>query len=401
MRLPSIFRSSKNRLQILVILSAAFVVLLAAASIYRQAVAGSDFEVDDLLGGNVFPVTILSTATTESNLIVPSDSDYLGNPKSCISVRLLNMHANSKLRIEIDETPFFKHSVSEFILQKADKVYWVFPDIIWKYAALRENEQPVPVSVSVKVSINRKDLGSMVHTVSMRSINECPLGYMDERMKFHDTGDFFAAYVNEDNPRIDVVLREALNTRIVNRFLGYQGKNQDIVDRQVYALWYVLQKRGFKYSSISNSSLSSNVVFSQRVRTFDDALESAQINCVDGSVLFASLLKAINIDPVLVRIPGHMFVGYYTGIKHDNIHFLETSMIGDVNLDDFFPKEKLDSTMAGKSQEKVSKFVFDKSKEYATHLYHEHEKMIHSGKINYMFLEINKRTRAVIQPIGK
>ena len=224
---------------------------------------------------------------------------------------------------------------------------------------------------------------------------------MDSKMKFHDTGKFFAAYVNEDNPNIDVILREALNTRIVNRFWGYQSKNSDVVDKQVYALWYVLQKRGFKYSSISNTSLSSNVVFSQRVRTFDDAMASAQINCVDGSVLFASLLKAININPILVRTPKHMFVGYYTDRMHQNIHFLETSMIGDVNLDDFFPEEKLDSTVAGKSQESMSRFVFEKSKEYATRIYKENEALIHSGKVNYMFLEIDKAIRAQIQPIGK
>ena len=69
---------------------------------------------------------------------------------------------------------------------------------------------------------------------------------------------------------IDKLLREALDTRIVNRFLGYQG-GAEVVDRQVYALWNVLQKRKFRYSSVSNTSLSSNVVFSQRVRTFDDA----------------------------------------------------------------------------------------------------------------------------------
>lgn len=220
-------------------------------------------------------------------------------------------------------------------------------------------------------------------------------------MKFHDTGQFFAAYVNEDNPQIDRLLREALDSRIVNRFWGYQSKSVDLVDKQVYALWYVLQKRGFKYSSISNSSLSSNVVFTQRVRTFDDALLSAQINCVDGSVLFASLLKAINLNPVLVRVPGHMFVGYYTDASHRNIHFLETSMIGDVNLDDFFPEEKLDSTMIGKSQESVSRLLFEKSKEYATRIYKENEKLIHSGKVNYMFLEIDKVTRAYVQPVGK
>ena len=100
---------------------------------------------------------------------------------------------------------------------------------------------------------------------------------------------------------IDQLLREALNTRIVNRFLGYQSKAKGAVDKQVYALWNILQKRKFRYSSVSNTSLSSNVVFSQRVRMFDDALESSQINCVDGSVLFASLLRAIYIDPILVR----------------------------------------------------------------------------------------------------
>jgi hypothetical protein len=156
-------------------------------------------------------------------------------------------------------------------------------------------------------------------------------------MKFHDTGEFFAAYVNEEHPQIDKLLREALDTRLVNRFLGYQGdtSQSENVDKQVYALWNVLQKRNFKYSSTTNSSLSSNVVYTQRVRTLDDALESSQINCVDGSVLLASLLKAININPILVRIPGHMFVGYYTDKTHTDMNFLETTMIGDVNLDDF------------------------------------------------------------------
>ena len=137
------------------------------------------------------------------------------------------------------------------------------------------------------------------------------------------------------------------------------------------------------------------------VRTFDDALESSQINCVDGSVLFASLLRAINIEPILVRTPGHMFVGYYTDAGRKNMNFLETTMIGDVDLDDFFPDEKLDSTMVGKSQNQMSRLTFDKSKQYANNKYKQNEEGIHSGKLNYMFLEISKDVRRKIQPIGK
>lgn len=360
-----------------------------------------NIEITDDLGGNIFPSSILSVATTDAQIIEPSDSNYIGNPKSCIAVRIRSKKAYSRVRIEVNETPFFARSVSEFVLEKPRTSYLIYPDIIWNYEALRNNQQAEPISVAVTVEMNGEEIGQRVRTFSVRSINECLLGYVTNGTKFHDTGIFFAAYVNEENPMIDKLLREALNTRIVNRFLGYQAGKAEAVDKQVYALWNVLQKRNFRYSSISNTSLSSNVVFSQRVRTFDDALQSSQINCVDGSVLFASLLRAINIEPILIRIPGHMFVGYYTDSSHKNINFLETTMIGDVDLNDFFPDEQLDSTMVGKSQNQMSRIAFDKSKEYAQKKYEQNKTGIHSDKLNYMFLEISKDIRRKIQPIGK
>lgn len=360
-----------------------------------------NIEITDDLGGNIFPSSILSVATTDAQIIEPSDSNYIGNPKSCIAVRIRSKKAYSRVRIEVNETPFFARSVSEFVLEKPRTSYLIYPDIIWNYEALRNNQQAEPISVAVTVEMNGEEIGQRVRTFSVRSINECLLGYVTNGTKFHDTGIFFAAYVNEENPMIDKLLREALNTRIVNRFLGYQAGKAEAVDKQVYALWNVLQKRNFRYSSISNTSLSSNVVFSQRVRTFDDALQSSQINCVDGSVLFASLLRAINIEPILIRIPGHMFVGYYTDSSHKNINFLETTMIGDVDLNDFFPDEQLDSTMVGKSQNQMSRIAFDKSKEYAQKKYEQNKAGIHSDKLNYMFLEISKDIRRKIQPIGK
>lgn len=197
---------------------------------------------------------------------------------------------------------------------------------------------------------------------------------------------------------IDQILREALNTRIVNRFMGYQTRDPGAVNKQVYALWNVLQRRKFQYSSVANTSLSSNVVFSQRVRTFGDALNSSQVNCVDGSVLFASLLRAINIEPILVRTPGHMFVGYYTDSSRKNKEFLETTMIGDINLDDFFLDEQLDSTMVGKSQNQMSLITFEKSKEYANKRFEAAKDHFEVGTRNYSLLVISKEVRLKIQP---
>lgn len=363
-----------------------------------------DYELVDQLGGNLFPSAILSVATTNTQVIPPMSGEYVGNPKSCVAIKLKSGYANTVVRIELAETPFYARSVSTFVLPKEHTEYIIYPDILWRYNALRDNEQAEPISVVANVEVDGKDLGQKVRTFSVRSINECLLGFNkqlpDGRTRYVSTRLFYAAYVNEENPLIDKVLREALNTRIVRRFLGYQS-TPEMVDKQVYALWYVLQKRNFKYSSVSYSSLSSNVVYAQRVRTFEDALNSSQINCVDGSVLFASLLRAINITPVLVQMPGHMFVGYYTDSAKKNLTFLETTMIGDVDLDDYFPDEKLDSTRTTKSQGEMSRLTFEKSKEYALREYMRVKDKVQANKPNYLFVEINKNVRRNVQSIGK
>lgn len=352
------------------------------------------------LGGNIFPSAIISTATTGSQ-IIQYPSDYImGNATSGVSVRVVAPAYNTKVHVELGESPFWKASVTEFVLPEKDQEYLLYPEIIWDYEALKNNKQPEPVTIPVQVTVGRKNTQVHNATFCVRSINDCLLGYRDEKMHFHDTGIYFAAYVNEEHPMIDQLLREALDTRIVKRFIGLQ-QGEKMVEKQVYALWYMLQKRAFSYSSVSNSTLASNIVYCQRVRTLDDALESSQINCVDGTVLFASLLRAINIEPVLIRIPGHMFVGYYTDSKGEHLQVLETTMLDEVRLDDYFPDENLDSLSSGKSQAEMSRLTFDKAKEYAQNKYQQHVENLVKELPNYMFLKISKDTRAKVLSIGR
>ena len=57
----------------------------------------SGFEITDELGGNIFPSSILSVATTDAQVIVPADSMFVGNPKSCIAVKVRSTKAYSCL----------------------------------------------------------------------------------------------------------------------------------------------------------------------------------------------------------------------------------------------------------------------------------------------------------------
>ncbi len=392
---------SKAKVSVRKVMLALLVLLLAVVAFfaYRDIYGRDDIVIADNLDSNIFPALVLSTATTDTTLVVPVDSSWTGNPKAPFNVTLVSPKLPSTVRLVVGETKFTYESVSEYKLANPNTAYTIYPEINWKYDELKANTQPTPISFSITVEGLGKERSEKIYTMSMRTVNECMTSYIDKKGRRHDTSILFAAYVNEDTPLIDQILREALDTRIVNRFWGYQSRKKNVVQDQVYAIWHVLQMRNFKYSSISNSSLSSSKVVAQKVRTFEDAFQNSQINCVDGSVMMASLLRAINIDPVLVKTPTHMFIGYYLDRKHTEIEFLETSMIGDVNLDDYFPDELPDSTMEGKSQREVSRMTFERARQYAADVYAKNKERLEGGEKGYSIIDISS-IREKIQPIG-
>ena len=116
-------------------------VIGAGVVVYRSTYANTDFEIVDALGGNIFPSAILSVATTDVELIQPVDTPYAGNPKSLVAVKVRSRGKNSRIRLEVEPTPFFARSVSEFVLPDSRRDYIVYPDIAWDYEALRANRQ--------------------------------------------------------------------------------------------------------------------------------------------------------------------------------------------------------------------------------------------------------------------
>ena len=115
--------------------------------------------------------------------------------------------------------------------------------------------------------------------------------------------------------------------RIVDSFSGYQSGNTEDVYAQVYALWKALSKRDVRYSNITATAAASEKVYSQHVRLIDESINNAQANCVDGSVLFASLLRKVGIEPYLVVIPGHCYVAFQADKHGKTIAALETTLI--------------------------------------------------------------------------
>ena len=61
-------------------------------------------------------------------------------------------------------------------------------------------------------------------------------------------------------------------------------------------------------------------------------MNATQANCVDGSVLMASILRKIGINVHLVLVPGHCYLAFDADAKGETLMGLETTMLGSDKL---------------------------------------------------------------------
>lgn len=278
----------------------------------------------------LYPSYVLAT----SGIVMSADSasDFFGDRNGLAEVWVIPSTANAQVHIEVQIGGWTEVSELDATLPEAGKKYRMAPLLRYDFDRLIEVNQSIPATIAYSVRVNGTDLGQEVLSVRVRSANDLPC-ITDEKTLGgeRDLTLLFAGFVNESHPFIQIILQEALRWKAVNRFTGYLLNDPDEVRMQVFAIWNVLQRRHMHYSSTTTPSAESpnGQVFGQSVRFLDQSIDSQQANCVDGSVLFASVLFKIGIDPVLVLMPGHMFVGYWTNRNHTAIEFLETTKVGE------------------------------------------------------------------------
>jgi transposase len=232
-----------------------------------------------------------------------------------------------KWEIESVDKSFFNIDSGFIKYEDMRSTNYFMPRISWNFKQLTKHSTNSPINVYFRlVDPVSGDKVEKLINVDLRSINDCLLYYGGNAYNY-----LFASYVNEEHPEIANILKKMLDTKMVDNILGYQW-GPEFVDLQVAALWRVLHERGFQYSDITNTSgfndATGKGVFSQTVRTFENSLQTNQANCVDGTVFIASVLKRMNIKPILINVPGHCFLGYYMNdTTTTNIHYLETTMM--------------------------------------------------------------------------
>jgi hypothetical protein len=367
----------------------------------------------------LFPSLIVATATArpveENDTEAKTPDPYLlGERFGLVGVSIKPVAPKTKVKVTLKENDLMAASTWSGELAEADKEYFIAPKVNYKFEKLRKTTQQVPLNVSFAVELDGKPAEEKTETLQVRSINDCPFGVSNDEETLDDEnfvagsaeiGWMFAAYVNENHPMLDKILQEALATKIVNAFLGYQRDDPAEAVKQVFAIWTALQKRGIQYSSTTTTPGGSDVVYSQYVRFLDQSITNTQANCVDGSVLFASILRKISIKPFLVTIPGHMYMGFYLSPDKKDFVGLETTVIGAGNASD---EEKSDDPKAltalrGKLDEKVrgekAWKTFARAIQIATDDLEKNKEKFAGNDANYQMIDLDEAREEGIMPI--
>ncbi len=143
-----------------------------------------------------------------------------------------------------------------------------------------------------------------------------------------DLSHTLAAWVTPNADAVQQLLRAAVEHVDGNVMIGYQDPSPAAVRAQVEALFNAAKNADIRYINSVISFGGGPDEVHQRVRLPREAIANKSANCIDGTVLMASLLEAASLNPGIVVVPGHAFLAWDNSDGGGKWDFLETTQIG-------------------------------------------------------------------------
>lgn len=282
--------------------------------------------------GTFFPAFAISAAGRDAKGATAADGAYGFLNSGSLAVKVLSAPNGAKLKAQVEIPEIGVTGELETVAAGDGKPLAIVPRLSWSQRRLTAITQPQSSDAVFRLFIDGVLVGEERRPVRIRAINDTPLKSCKTPDHCTDYSPYMAAFVNENNPAIDGVLRAALNIPAmpVKQWIGTQGTEEQTL-KQVWAIWYLFQRNKVTYSSVTTVADRSEEFTSQEVRPFSQTLRTQQANCIDGTALFASILRKIGIEPAIVLIPGHAFLAFSVNSQHTKEVFLETTMLNDAH----------------------------------------------------------------------
>jgi hypothetical protein len=184
-------------------------------------------------------------------------------------------------------------------------------------------------------------LHDQTYPIRLHAFDTALLAIRTAEGRIVDLTEHLCAFVTPHAPEIEDLLRKAAEYHPRRQIVGYQGAGtiqeaRHAVREQVRAIYNALKhEAGLVYINSPLNFGKQEGQITQRVRLPVTSLEEhkSRANCIDGTVLYASLLELASLQPLLVIGPGHAFIAWRTWQDLDDYEFLETTMTGTGDFD--------------------------------------------------------------------
>lgn len=143
-----------------------------------------------------------------------------------------------------------------------------------------------------------------------------------------DFREYVAAWVTPASPEVEQLLRDATQYIPGEAIYGYQGGAEGVLP-QLEAIYRVINDQySVRYVSTPVSLSSTEKTFVQRIRLPAETVRQQAGNCIETTLLYASAIEAMDMNPLLVLVPGHAFVACETDRGSHQYIFIETTVLG-------------------------------------------------------------------------
>jgi hypothetical protein len=137
------------------------------------------------------------------------------------------------------------------------------------------------------------------------------------------------AMVTPSDPSVEALIRKAANYD-PNRAMtsGYDAPEDEngTVWQRLANIWDA-ETTDYDLTYIS-TTISYASGTSQRIRLPGEVVDEASGNCIELSLLYASVVEALGMESSIVFLPGHAFIAVKLDRDNDYYYFIETTMIG-------------------------------------------------------------------------
>jgi len=143
---------------------------------------------------------------------------------------------------------------------------------------------------------------------------------------------FVARWVTPHDGSVLELVSRARKWMPAGRMPGYNSASKSParikrqVDAQSRAVFEALKKSGISYVS-SIFTFGDYVGQAQRIRLPKETLSLNNANCMDVSVVFAAAMENLDMEPVVVIVPGHAFTGVRLGPQSADILYLDLTVL--------------------------------------------------------------------------